>query len=47
MEGQLSGRVNQCVLQWCGHAKRMDEAQMAKKVMIFDVEGNSCRGRPE
>ena len=46
MEGQLSGRVDQCVVRWFGHVERMDEERRAKKVMIFDVEGNSCRGRP-
>ena len=26
--------------------ERMDEEHMAKKVIIFNVEGNRCRGRP-
>ena len=26
--------------------ERMDEERMAKKVMISNVEGNMCRGRP-
>ena len=38
---KLSGRVDYCVLRWFGHVERM-----AKKVMISDVEGNRCRGRP-
>ena len=46
MEGHLSGRVDQCVLQWFGHVERMDDERMAKKVMICNVEGNRCRGRP-
>ena len=25
MVGQLSGRVDQCVLRWFGHVARMDE----------------------
>ena len=45
VEGQLSGRVDQCVLRWFGHVEGMDEEQMAK-VMISDDEGNRCRGRP-
>ena len=32
MEGQLSGRVDQCALKWFGHVERMDKEQMAKKV---------------
>ena len=46
MERQLSDRVDQCVLRWFGHVESMDEECMAKKVMISDVEGNRCRGRP-
>ena len=46
MEGQLPGRVDQCVLRWFGHVERMDEERMAKKVMISNVEGNTCKGRP-
>ena len=34
------------MLRWLGHVKRMNEEHMAKKVMISDVEGNRCRGRP-
>ena len=33
------------MLRWFGHVERMDEECMAK-VMISDVEGNRCRGRP-
>ena len=46
MEGQLSGRVGQCVLRWFGHVERMDEEHVAKMVVISDVEGNRCRDRP-
>ena len=46
MEGQLSGRVDQCVLRWFGHVERMDEECLAKKVMISSGEGNRCRDRP-
>ena len=45
MERQLSGRVDQCVL-WFEHVEGMDEEHMAKKVVISDVEGNRCTGRP-
>ena len=45
MEGQLSGRVGQCVLRWFGHVERMEEERMAKKVMIASGEGNRCRSR--
>ena len=34
------------MLRWLGHVKRMNEEHMAKKVMISDVEGNRCKGRP-
>ena len=46
VEGQLSGRVDQCVLRWFGHVERMNEESMAKKVKISDVEGNRFKGRP-
>ena len=46
MERQLSGRVDQCVLRWFRHVERMDEEHTAEKVVIPDVEGNRCRGRP-
>ena len=46
MEGQLSGKVDQCVQRWFGHVERMDEECMAKKMMISDVEWNRCRGTP-
>ena len=45
MERHLSGGVKQCVLRWYGHVERMDEEFMAKKVVISNFEGNSCRGR--
>ena len=45
-ERQLSGKVDQRVLRWFRHVERMDEEHMAKKVMIYDVERNRCRGRP-
>ena len=46
MERQLSSRVYKYVLMWFGHVERMDDKCMARKVVISDVEGNRCRGRP-
>ena len=45
-ERKLSGRVDQSVLRWFGYVERMDEERMAMKVVISNVEGNRCRGRP-
>ena len=47
VEGQLSCRVDQCVLRWFGHVEKMDKEHMVKKVMISYVEGNRCRGTPK
>ena len=46
VERQLSSKVDQCVLRWFGHVERMVEECMVEKVIISDVEGNCCRGRP-
>ena len=43
---ELSGRLNQCMLRWFGHAEIMNEQCLAKVVMNSDAEGNRCRGRP-
>ena len=44
VERQLSGRVDEVVLKWFKHVDRIDEE--CGDMMIFDVEGNWCRGRP-
>ena len=46
VEGQLSSRVDQFVLRWFGDVERIYEERMDKVVMISDVQGNKCRGRP-
>ena len=46
MERQLFIRVSQCVVRWFGQVERMDVEAMVKMVIISDVEGNRCRGRP-
>ena len=47
VERQFSCGVDQCVLRWFGHVERMDDEKcMAKRVVISDIEGNRCRGRP-
>ena len=32
--GALASRVDQGVLRWLGHAERMDECRMARKVLM-------------
>ena len=44
MQYKLSGRVENCVLSWFGHVKRMDDERMAKRVYDFGVRGRRGRG---
>ena len=46
MLGDLSGRVEKCVLRWFGHVERMYGERMAKKIYNSGVEGTRGRGRP-
>ena len=43
---ELAARVDMNVLRWFGHAERMDNEQLLKKVVNAKVDGRSARGRP-
>ena len=46
IERELASRADQRVLRWFGHAERMDEYRMAKRVLMAEVSGGRVRGRP-
>ena len=46
IERELASRVDQRVLRWFGHAERMDEYRMARRVLMAEVSGGRVRGRP-
>ena len=43
---ELASIAVQRVLRWFGHAERMDEYRMARRVMMAEVSGGRVRGRP-
>ena len=46
IERELASRADQRVLRWFGHAERMDECRMAKRVLMAEVSVGRVRGRP-
>ena len=42
----IASREDQRVLRWFGHAERMDEYAMARRVLVAEVSGGLVRGRP-
>ena len=46
IERELASRADQRVLRWFGHAERMDDYRMAKRVLMAEVSGGRVRGRP-
>ena len=46
IEREIVIRADQRVLRWFGHAARMDEYRMARRVLIAEVSGGQVRGRP-
>ena len=46
MEKELASRADQRVLRWFGHAERMDEYHMARRVLMAEVSEGRVRGRP-
>ena len=46
MVSDLSGRVENYVLRWFGHVKRMDGEIKVKKLYDLVVEGTRVRWRP-
>ena len=45
IERELASRADQRVLRWFGHVERMDEYNMARRVLIAEVSGGRVRGR--
>ena len=45
IERQLASRVDQRVLRWFGHVKRMDENRLARRVLTAEVSGGRVQGR--
>ena len=43
---ELASRAGHKVLSWFGHAERMDENLMARRVLMAEVSGGLVRGRP-
>ena len=43
---ELASRADQRVLRWFGHAKKMDDYLMARRVLMAEVSGGRVRGRP-
>ena len=43
---ELASRADQRVLRWFGHAERMDEYRMARRMLMAEVSGGRVRGRP-
>ena len=46
IERELASRADQRVLRWFGHAERMDDYRMARRVLMAEVTGERVRGRP-
>ena len=46
IEMELVSRADQRVLKWSGHAERMDEYHMARRVLMAEVSGGRVQGRP-
>ena len=42
----LASRADQRVLRWFGHAERIDDDRMARRVLMAEVSGGRVRGRP-
>ena len=46
IERELASRADQRVLRWFGHAERMDEYRMTRRVLMAEVSGGRVRERP-
>ena len=45
IERELASRVDQRVLRWLGHAKKMYEYLLARRVLTAEVSGGRVRSR--
>ena len=43
---EFTNRVDQRVLIWFGHVERMDEARVARRMLMAEVRGGRVRSRP-
>ena len=46
IEMELASGADHRVLRWFGHAERMDEYRMARRVLMAEVSGGRVRERP-
>ena len=46
IERELANREDQRVLRWFGHAEKMDENRMGRRMLMAEVSGGRVRGRP-
>ena len=46
IERELASSTDQRVLRWFGHAERMDEYRMARRVLMAEISGGRVRGTP-
>ena len=46
IERELASTADRRVWRWFGHAERMDESRMARRVLVVEVSGGRVRGRP-
>ena len=44
IERELASRADQRVLRWFGHAERMDEHRISRRVLMAEVSGGRIRG---
>ena len=44
IEMELASRADQRVLRWFGHAERMDDYRMARRVLMAEVSGDGYEG---
>ena len=45
--GEISKKVQECRLKWCGHVIRREDKSVGKRVMWMEVPGKRRRGRPK
>ncbi len=42
----LAGQTDQCVSRWFGQVERMEDKQLARRIMWPDLYGEWLKGRP-
>ena len=45
--GEISNNVQESRLAWYGHVLRREDEYVGKSVMVMEVPGKRCRGRPK